>query len=207
MMAISKLQPAFFGQSALVAAPALVGTIMIRSVAGITRRARIVEVEAYLGPKDLASHASKGRTPRTQVMFGPPGRAYVYFIYGMHWMFNVVVGEEGNAEALLIRAARPLDDWNVDLSGPAKLARAFAITREVNGIDVTMNDVYFLSEPHYRARIVRTRRIGIDYAKHWKNRLLRYVDVNVEAVGKGSVRGKRDQRSTRNKLAGPVRPT
>lgn len=206
-MASLKLQHPFFSQSALVAAPALVGTIMVRNVAGTLRRARIIEVEAYLGPKDLASHASKGRTARTEVMFGPPGRAYVYFIYGMHWMFNVVVGEEGNAEALLIRAARPLDDWNVDLSGPAKLARAFAITHEVNGTDVTMNDVCFLAEPHYRPRINRTRRIGIDYARHWKNRLLRYLDVNLESVGKGSVRGKRDQRSTRNKLAGPARPT
>ncbi len=206
-MADFKLEPEFFSQSALVAAPALTGTIMVRTVAGITRRARIVEVEAYLGPKDLASHASKGRTARTEVMFGPSGRAYVYFIYGMHWMFNVVVGEEGNAEALLIRAARPLDDWNVDLSGPAKLARAFAITREVNGTDVTMNDVYFLAEPHYRPRIVRTKRIGIDYAKHWKNRLLRYVDVSAESVIKGGIRGKRNQRSTRSKLAGPVRPT
>lgn len=206
-MVTAQLDVSFFRQPAIHAAPALTGTIMVRSVAGIIRRARIVEVEAYLGPKDLASHASKGRTARTEVMFGPPGRAYVYFIYGMHWMFNVVVGAEGNAEALLIRAARPLDDWNADLSGPAKLARAFAITREVNGIDVTTNDIRFLAEPQYRARIIRTKRIGIDYAKHWKNRLLRYVDVKVESVSKEGVKGKRNQRSTQSKRAGPARPT
>jgi len=178
-----KLGKPFFSQSAVELSQSLLGVIMVRNSGGLVRRARVVEVEAYLGPKDLASHSSKGRTRRTEVMFGPPGRAYVYFIYGMHWMFNIVCGAEGSAQAVLIRAAEPLDGWNADLTGPAKLARAFGITREQNGINVNGEEIYFLHDPSYAAKIVRTRRIGVDYAKHWKDRLLRVVDVN-SAVAK-----------------------
>lgn len=167
----------FFSQSAIDVCARLPGTILVRRLGNANFRARIVEVEAYLGPTDLASHSSKGRTARTEVMFGPPGRAYVYFIYGMYWMFNIVVGNEGGAQAVLIRAAEPLDGWEVDLTGPGKLASAFQITRTENGIDVCREDFHFLIERDYRPRVVRRKRIGVDYAKHWKNRLLRYVDV------------------------------
>src|SRR5690348_10513065 len=101
----------FYRQPGVEIAPQLLGMIMVRQRGAIVRRARIVEVEAYLGPRDLASHSSKGRTARTEVMFGPPGHAYVYFIYGMYFMFNIVVGSEGDAHAILVRAAEPLDDW------------------------------------------------------------------------------------------------
>ena len=151
---------------------------MSRRVDGVPRRARIIEVEAYLGPKDLASHSSKGRTPRTEVMFGPPGRAYVYFIYGMHWMFNVTVGTPGEAHAILIRGAEPLDGWDVDLTGPAKLARAFGITGADNDTDLTRGDIVFHQDETYRPRIRRSKRIGIDYAQRWKERLLRFIDVS-----------------------------
>src|SRR5262245_10026007 len=127
--AAANLTATFFAQPAIELAPALLGTIMTRRIGGTLRRARIIETEAYLGPKDLASHSSKGRTARTEVMFGPPGRAYVYFIYGMHFMFNIVVGKEGDAEAILVRAAEPLDDWDANLIGPGRLARAFGIVR------------------------------------------------------------------------------
>lgn len=150
---------------------------MVHSVAGQTRRARIVETEAYLGPRDLASHASKGLTPRTQVLYGPPGRAYVYFIYGMHWMFNVVVGNAGGGQAVLVRGAEALDGWDCDLTGPGKIARAFGITREHNGSNLTGGGIHFLSADGYQSRIRRTKRIGVDYAGHWKDRLLRYMDV------------------------------
>lgn len=174
---LTRIELPFFTQSAIEASLQLPGLIMARRVGDTLLRARIVEVEAYLGPVDLASHSSKGRTARTEVMFGPPGRAYVYFIYGMYWMFNVVVGAPGDAHAVLIRAAEPLDGWTADLTGPGKLARAFQITGTENGIDVCREDFHFLNEPKYRPRIVRRKRIGVDYAKHWKNRLLRYVDV------------------------------
>src|SRR5579864_7225521 len=106
-----KLGRAFFKQDAQGLAEALIGKVLVHRTAERKRRARVVEAEAYLGPRDLASHSSKGRTKRTEVMFGPAGRAYVYFIYGMYDMFNIVVGREGKAHAVLVRAAEPLDGW------------------------------------------------------------------------------------------------
>src|SRR5690242_2279065 len=111
----------FFEQPAIQLARGLLGTVMTRRVGDSVRRARVVETEAYIGPKDLACHASKGRTARTEVMFGPGGRAYVYFIYGMYTMLNVVAGATGDAQAVLIRAAEPLDGWDADLTGPGRL--------------------------------------------------------------------------------------
>ena len=172
-----KLGRAFFEQPTLAVSVQLPGVILSRRVGGVVRRARIVEVEAYLGPKDLASHSSKGRTARTEVMFGPPGRAYVYFVYGMHWMFNVTVGAHGEAHAILIRAAEPLDGWDADLTGPAKLARALAITGADNNTDLSRGEIAFFFDETYRPRIRRSKRIGIDYAQRWKERLLRFVDV------------------------------
>lgn len=174
----SLLPRAFFESPADVVACRLPGIIMTRRVGGVLRRARLVEVEAYLGPRDLASHASKGRTARTDVMFGPPGRAYVYFIYGMHWMFNIVVGTEGQAHAVLVRAAEPLDEWDENLSGPGRFARAFGISRADNRLELSSGDICFRIEPAYRPRIRRTPRIGVDYAGSWKSRPLRYVDIS-----------------------------
>ena len=173
-----RLGRSFFEQPTMVVSTQLPGVILSRRVGGVVRRARIVEVEAYLGPKDLASHASKGRTLRTETMFGPPGRAYVYFIYGMHWMLNVTVGTHGEAHAILIRAAEPLDGWDVDLTGPAKLACAFAVTGKDNDTDLSRGDIRFFADESYRPRIRRSKRIGIDYAQRWKERLLRFVDVS-----------------------------
>jgi len=173
----AKLTTTFFEQTAVQLSASLPGTILVKRVGRRVRRARIVEVEAYLGPQDLASHSSKGRTARTEVMFGPAGRAYVYFIYGMHWMFNVVAGRTGHAHAVLIRAAEPLDGWDADLTGPGKLARRFAISRSHNGLDLTGDEFHFAADPSYRPRIARSKRIGIDYAGAWKDRPLRFVDV------------------------------
>jgi DNA-3-methyladenine glycosylase len=150
---------------------------MVRRVDGVLRRARIVETEAYLGPNDLASHSSKGRTMRTEVMFGPAGRAYVFFIYGMYTMFNVVTGKTGDAHAVLLRGAEPLDGWEADLTGPGKLARAFAVVRADNGLDLLGDDIYFVADPQYSPRIIKSKRIGIDYARHWAARLLRFIDA------------------------------
>ena len=172
----TRLDHAFFAQPAIELAQGLLGTIMVRTVGAQVRRARIVEVEAYLGPRDLASHSSKGRTARTEIMFGPPGHAYVYFIYGMHWMFNIVCGVRGEAHAVLIRAAQPLDGWEADLRGPARLASAFEITREHNGIDLVTDEIAFLRNDPHKPRVLKTRRVGVDYAGHWKSRLLRFVD-------------------------------
>ena len=95
---VKRLNRSFFQRPAEDVARALIGKILVRRVAGKLFRARLIETEAYLGPDDLASHASKGRTPRTEVLFGPPGRAYVYLIYGLHEMLNVVAGAVGQGQ-------------------------------------------------------------------------------------------------------------
>ena len=171
-----KLGRLFFKQPAVELSKQLLGVIMVRRTGRTLHRARIAEVEAYLGPRDLASHASKGLTNRTEVLFGPPGRAYVYFIYGLHFMFNIVAGKSGEGQAVLVRGAEPLDDWEADLTGPAKLTQHFGITLAQNGLDLTGNEIYFIRENDYVPRIIKTKRIGIDYAKHWKDRQLRFID-------------------------------
>ena len=132
-----RLPLAFFARPTLDVARDLLGRLVVRRIGGDVLVARIVETEAYVGEHDLAAHSSKGRTARTEVMFGPPGHAYVYFIYGMHDMFNIVCAAEGDAQAVLVRAAEPLDGWDANLSGPGKLARAMHITLAQNRIDLT----------------------------------------------------------------------
>jgi DNA-3-methyladenine glycosylase len=175
--ALRRIGEADFTQGAVEFARGLLGVVMSRQVDGEFRQARILEVEAYLGPRDLASHSSKGRTKRTEVMFGPPGRAYVYFIYGMHWMFNIVSGREGEAHAVLVRSAQPLGGWEANLVGPARFARAFAITGKDNGLLLSGVDIQLHAEPGYRPRIAKSKRVGVDYAGRWKDRLLRFIDV------------------------------
>ncbi len=177
-----KIGHAFYTRDAAVFARDLIGAVLVRRVRGKAYRARIVEAEAYVGPHDLASHSSRGRTKRTEVMFGPAGRAYVYLIYGIHEMFNIVAGETGSGQAVLIRAAEPLDGWRADLSGPGKLTRGFGITRSQNGLDLTTERLYLLHDPGYRPTIKKTRRIGVDYAKGWKQALLRFFDAKSAAV-------------------------
>jgi DNA-3-methyladenine glycosylase len=177
---MGKLDESFFQQSAESLARSLLGTIMVRKVGRVVRRARLIETEAYLGTHDLASHASKGKTKRTTVMFGPAGRAYVYFIYGMHQMLNVVAlpPEPGDAGAVLLRAAEPLDGWDVDLTGPGKLARAYNVSAADNGEPVTGDDLHFVADPDFKPRIRRAKRVGVEYARHWQHRLLRFIDVS-----------------------------
>jgi DNA-3-methyladenine glycosylase len=188
------LRSVFFNQPACDLARDLIGTILVRQVGGQALRARIVETEAYVGAHDKACHAYKGRTQRTEVMFGPAGRAYVYLIYGMYDMFNIVAGEIDDPQAVLIRGAIPLDDWQAELSGPGKLARALHITRAQNGWDVTgENESLFLEQDgSRRPRIVTTPRIGIDYAEEWKDAPLRIVAAN-----QNTLKSKLEKTSTR----------
>ena len=183
-----RLGQEFFRRDAATVARALLGCVLVRHVGGDApvRRARVVEAEAYVGPHDLACHASKGRTPRTAVMFGPAGRAYVYLIYGIHEMFNIVTGAPGcpGGEAVLLRAAEPLSGWppapRPDLSGLGKLCRALAITRALNGTDVTADALHFEPPPPAAPapRIIATPRIGVDYAGDWAARPLRFLDAD-----------------------------
>jgi len=179
---LKKLGHPFYQRDAEKLARGLIGAILVRRSRGKEYRARIVETEAYIGPHDRASHSSKGRTRRNEVLFGPAGRAHVYLIYGMYEMFNIVAGKTGGGQAVLIRAAEPLDDWKVDLSGPGKLTLAFKITRSMNGMDLTKGTLYVARNPGYRPRIKRAKRIGVDYAGEWKNKLLRFIDDKSKAV-------------------------
>ena len=178
---LKKVGHRLFRRQAIEVAQKAVGKILVRQRDGKEYRARIVETEAYVGPHDLACHASKGRTRRTEIMFGPGGYAYVYFIYGMYHMLNFVTGKLGDPQAVLIRGALPLDGWQADLSGPGKLTRAMQITRADNGVDLTGDQLFLLNDPRYRPRLRCTRRIGVDYAKEWKDALLRFVDCSQAA--------------------------
>lgn len=181
---LKKLGHRFFRRSAIELAPDLLGTILVRRTEGQEYRVRITEAEAYVGTHDLACHASKGRTRRTEVMFGPGGHAYVYLIYGMYEMFNIVASVENDAQAVLIRAADPLDGWKADLSGPGKLTRALRITRAENGIDLTGDDLFLLNDPDYQPQVVTTKRVGVDYAKEWKDEMLRFLDAKSPGIAK-----------------------
>lgn len=175
---VKKLSLSFFQRPAARLAQDLIGKVLVRRLQGKEFRARVVETEAYLGPRDLASHASKGRTRRTEILFGRAGRAYVYLIYGVYAMLNVVAGRTGEAQAVLIRSAEPLDGWDADLSGPGRLTRAFQITCSENGLDLTGAQLYFLDAPGYQPRLVSAKRVGIDYARAWKDARLRFLDAD-----------------------------
>jgi DNA-3-methyladenine glycosylase len=182
----------FYDRPADVLARAMVGAVLVRRYGdGRTLRGRIVETEAYVGTHDLASHASKGRTARTDVMFGPAGRAYVYFIYGVHEMFNVVSGHrEGDAAAVLLRAAEALDGWEADLSGPGKLARGFEINRGETGLDLTTSQALFMTPGRRPKSVEAAPRVGIDYAGDWRHELLRFYDAASDAVSRRPRRAK-----------------
>jgi DNA-3-methyladenine glycosylase len=170
-----KLPRSFYDRDTIVVAHELLGKHLVHVVAGVARVGRIVEVEAYLGPHDLAAHSARGLTRRTRVMFGPPGHAYVYLVYGMHWCVNVVTQAEGTASAVLLRALEPVRNIEARTQGPALLTRAMAIDGRLNGHDLAGDDL-FVADPRdgARIRIVKRPRIGVDYAGHWARRLLRF---------------------------------
>jgi DNA-3-methyladenine glycosylase len=170
-----KLPRSFYDRDTIVVAHELLGKHLVHVVAGVERVGRIVEVEAYLGPHDLAAHSARGLTRRTRVMFGPPGHAYVYLIYGMHWCVNVVTQAEGTASAVLLRAVEPVKNIEARTQGPALLTRAMGIDGRLNGHDL-LGDELFVRDARDDApiRIVKRPRIGVDYAGHWARRLLRF---------------------------------
>jgi len=191
--ASGRLGREFFERDAVTVARALIGTTLVRQFRGTEYRARIVETEAYVGAHDLACHAAKGRTARTETLYLSGGHAYVYFIYGMYSMLNVVTGVAEDPQAVLIRAAEPVAGWNggppPDLSGPGKLCRALHITRAQNGIDLTDDALHFLPATGPPPRIIATPRIGVDYAKEWKHELLRFLELGSSAVSKAPRKG------------------
>jgi len=154
----------------------LLGRVLVVANGGGTLRARIVETEAYHGPDDGASHARGGPTPRSAIMFGPPGRAYVYLIYGMYSCLNLVTGPQGFPSAVLLRAAELGGDGDPRAAaGPGKLCRALGIDRGWNGEDlVTGARLWLEDDGAARPRVRTGPRIGVDYAGAWAARPWRY---------------------------------
>jgi DNA-3-methyladenine glycosylase len=164
----------FYARDTTTVARELLGKHLIHRYGAVERVGRIVEVEAYLGAHDRAAHSSKGLTPRTRVMFGPPGHAYVYLIYGMHHCLNVVTEPEGHGAAVLIRALEPVSNLAGRASGPGLLCRALGVDRRLDGADL-LGDTLFITDPEPgEVRIVKRPRIGVDYAGAWARRLLRF---------------------------------
>lgn len=195
-----KLTRDFYSSDTLQVARRLLGKILVHNVNGVLLKGRIVETEAYLGIKDKAAHSYGGRkTNRVEVMYGPSGIAYVYFIYGKYYCFNVVTQKEGVPEAVLIRAIEPIENLeqmalyrfnkpydklskyqkNNLTNGPSKLCMAYNIDKRLNGIDLCGNRLYIEEGKGINFNIIQTKRIGIDYAEEAKDYPYRfYIEGN-----------------------------
>lgn len=172
---MQKLPRTFYDRDTILVARELLGKHLVHRSHGVERIGRIVEVEAYLGAHDLAAHSSKGFTERTKVMFGPPGHAYVYFIYGMYHCMNVVTERAGHASAVLLRAIEPVKNVEGRTCGPGLLCRAMHIDRRLNGHDLLSAEFYIATTRQTeKFTIVKAPRVGVDYAGHWAKRHLRY---------------------------------
>jgi DNA-3-methyladenine glycosylase len=182
-----KLPRSFYEQPTVDVAKQLLGKYLVRQHPKGATVGRIVETEAYIGPQDLACHASKGRTARTEVMFGQAGHAYVYFIYGFYNMLNLVTERKDHPAAVLIRALEPvmgldlmrarrqLDSLRDLASGPGKLCQAFGIDRSLNGADLCGTTLYVEDRGDQAPKFQATPRIGVDYAGKWKDKRYRFV--------------------------------
>ena len=183
----------FYSRRSTELARALLGAWVVSEVETELTAVRLVETEAYGGPEDLASHARSGRTRRTAPMFGPPGHAYVYLVYGMHECLNVVAGSDGEAGAVLLRAGEPMigvdlmrlrrarpDDADTRLAaGPARLCRSLGVGRTLDGHDLTVGHSLWLSMPEGDERLAEERvaagpRVGVSYAGEWASRPWRF---------------------------------
>ncbi len=168
----TRLSAAFFQRDVLDVAPELLGKILVRKFDdGKEQRFKITEVEAYRGSEDLACHASKGRTPRTEIMFHPGGRVYVYLIYGMYWMLNIVTGHD-DASALLIRGLE-------GISGPGRVGKALKLDKSFYGEELEKSDRIWVEDSPEKATYFATPRVGIDYAgEPWISKPWRFVAKN-----------------------------
>ena len=175
-MSLQKLPREFYQRETTEVAKSLLGQHLVHRLHGIERVGKIVEVEAYLGEHDLAAHSSKGLTKRTAVMFGPPGFAYVYLIYGKYHCFNVVTG---NGAAVLIRALEPVLNITERTQGPGLLCQAMMIDKQQNAHDLLSDDLFISEGDAMHHSIIEAPRIGVHYAKHWAHKPLRfYIDGN-----------------------------
>lgn len=161
------LSRSFYEQKTEEVAKQLLGKIIVRRIGKKNIKEKITETEAYVGVHDLASHSSKGITKRNSVMFGPAGRVYVYLIYGLHHCLNIATEKEGTGSAVLIRGVEKI-------SGPGRVCKFLQIDRNFNGLDITKNGELYILDADPVKNIVSGPRIGVDYAKEWKDKLLRF---------------------------------
>ena len=191
-----KISRSFYEQSTVEVARQLLGKYLVRKHPGGKTVCRIVETEAYVGPKDLACHASRGRTARTEIMFGPAGYAYVYFIYGFYYCLNIVTEAVDHPSAVLIRALEPVEgvalmktrrkteEQRNLASGPGKLCQALAIDRSLNGANVCGNILYVEDHGEPSPKILAKPRVGVDYAGKWKDKPWRFLIRENEFVSR-----------------------
>jgi len=191
-------QRAWFDRPSQRLAPLLLGARLVHEAPEGTVAGRIVEVEAYRGPEDLAAHSARGRTRRNEVMFGPPGHLYVYLIYGLHHCMNVVAGPGEKPEAVLIRAVAIDDGLDVArrrrgerapnrrlASGPGNVGSAFGVDRSLNGADLRAGPIRVEPRSGQAPSISRGPRIGVAYAGLWAERPLRYWITGDPHVSRG----------------------
>jgi DNA-3-methyladenine glycosylase len=186
---LTPLPREFYARPVLKVARDVIGKILVHETPQGVLAGRIVEAEAYRGPEDRAAHSWGGRrTERTEVMFGPPGFAYVFFVYGMHWHVNLVTTKTGAPHAVLLRAVEPLmgvrvmakrrglAETDVNLTnGPGKLCQAFGIDKRHYNVDLTASRL-FLSEGSPPGKLVRSARVGVDYAGSWAEKPWRFSE-------------------------------
>jgi len=184
-----KIKKNFYNRNTIKVAQEILGKFLVRKIGKKIIAGKIVETEAYVGPSDLASHASRGKTARTEPMFGPPGHAYVYLVYGLNYCFNIVTEKENYPAAVLIRAIEPTD--GIDLikkfrknqkiifnltNGPGKLCQALKIDKSLNNSDISKN-ILWVEDRGLKIKpseIVAAKRIGVDYAGQYKNKPWRF---------------------------------
>jgi len=197
MSPAKKLPRSFYSRSTLQVAQDLIGKVLVRDFDRRLLSGRIVETEAYVGPHDLACHASKGHTPRTSIMFGRAGYAYVYMIYGFYFCLNVVTERKGYPAAVLIRGVEPLEnldfmrelrnnperDTNI-ASGPGKLCRAMSIDKRLNGEDLLGPRLWIEDRKLDSGPILSSPRVGVDYAGEYKDKPWRFFLANNPHVSK-----------------------
>ena len=193
-----KCNKGFFTRQAIVVSKDILGKYLVHKTDKGKLSGKIVEVEAYVGPHDKASHATGGKiTPRNKAEFMVGGHIYIYLVYGMYWQLNISTGKEGYPECFLIRALEPVDGIKImmknrktnDISnltnGPGKLCQAMKLSKIHYGLDVTKsNEVYIEDRDETVDKIVKSKRIGIDYAEEWKNKLLRFYIKGNKSVSK-----------------------
>lgn len=188
MTQLEPLPRSFYARDVLEVAPDCVGKVLVHASANGLIAGRVVECEAYRGPEDQAAHSWKGRrTARTEAMFGPPGTVYMYLLYGTSWALNVVTGDEGEPQAILIRALEPVVGVEIMAArrklpaarrevsnGPGKLCQAFDLDRRFYGADLTTGALYLADGP--RPKLARSPRINIDYAGEWALKPWRFYE-------------------------------